>query len=126
MAITLGGITLPADLEWSDQHQWSPIERAAIQYGLTGAPVFNVAVKLAGRPITLSCGADRWVDTATLAALQALNAQPTWKGPLVLADGRTLQVRFREAGIKADPVAFAAPNDAMDGWWTVEILLWTA
>ena len=36
MAITLGALTLPDGLVWSDEDAWSPIAQS-IEYGLTGS-----------------------------------------------------------------------------------------
>ena len=125
MATFLGSIALPDDLHWTDEHQWSPVARSSEDYSLTGALLVEVSLKLAGRPITLSGGTDRWISTTTLAALQALNADPLWQGTLTLADSRSFTVMFRDQGITATPVVFAAVTGALDGWWQIEILLRT-
>lgn len=52
MAITLGALTLPDGLVWSDEDAWSPIAQST-EYGLTGSQIVDEAVKQAGRPITL-------------------------------------------------------------------------
>ena len=121
----LGGVVLPTDLEWTDEHLWSPVARSSDEYFLTGALLVEVSLKLAGRPITLSGGTDRWISTTTLAALQALNADPLWQGTLTLADSRSFTVMFREKGVNATPVVFAAVLGALDGWWQIEIFLRT-
>lgn len=45
-------IELPPDLAWSDEHAWSAVERSETR-GLTGAMILQVALRQAGRPITL-------------------------------------------------------------------------
>lgn len=123
--ITLGTITLPEELRWVDEHAWSPVARSGgDDYSLTGVPLRQEAIKQAGRPITLQ-HADAWVQTATLAALQAINGTPLWKGMLTLADGRTFTVGFRDEGIQAEPVIFQSPSGARDGWWRLTLKLET-
>lgn len=121
--ILLGGVTLPDDLQWTDEHAWSPVMRSS-DYGITGGLLIQESTKLAGRPITYA-GEWAWIDTTTLAALQALNAIPKWEGTLVTADGREFTVGFRGTGIEATPVFFEAPNGAMGGQWRVTIYLQT-
>lgn len=105
--ITLGGITLPGDLYWEDEFQWSPVIRTT-GWGLSGAPITQVAVKQSGRPITLVAQNGVlgyvWLDRATLIALKALSEAPTWAGTLTFADGRTFAVIFREDGLTAESV----------------------
>lgn len=122
-AITLGGVTLPDDLQWTDEYAWSPVARAS-EYSLTGALVVEEAVKLAGRPITLA-GEWAWIDITTLADLRALAATPGWTGTLVLADGRSFTVAFREGGVTAEPVFFEAPSGAVGDMWRVRLALQT-
>lgn len=122
-SIHLGGVALPGDLEWTDEHAWSMVVRAS-EYSLTGALILQEAAKQAGRPITLSSDNDRaWITVATLASLQALNALPGWTGTLVLADARTFTVAFRDEGIVAAPAVFQAPSGAYADWWQVTLQL---
>lgn len=125
MAILLGAVSLPGDLRWTDEYDWSTVARA-MDYSLTGAPIIEEAVKQAGRPVTLA-GADdlAWIDDATLAGLWTLANSPNWQGTLILADSRTFPVAFREEGINAKPVVFCAPGGAREGWWQVTIKLQT-
>lgn len=122
-AITLGGVTLPDDLQWTDEYAWSPVARAS-EYSLTGALIVEEAAKLAGRPITLG-GDWAWVSIATLTALRALAATPGWTGTLALADAREFIVAFREDGITAEAVVFEAPSGAQNDQWRVTIQLQT-
>jgi hypothetical protein len=44
--------TLSDRLQWTDEYDWSPVEQSA-EYSTEGMLLVDVAVKLAGRPITL-------------------------------------------------------------------------
>jgi hypothetical protein len=105
MSITLDAITLPADLIWLDEFDWSPMTQSET-YTLSGALVIESAQMLAGRPITLVGGDNAaWVDRTTLAALYAkLTDDPTMT--LTLHDARTFSVKFKMAGqpIQARPI----------------------
>jgi len=104
---------------------WYAVARAA-KYSLTGALIIEEAVKQAGRPITLAAGEDRaGLATATLAALQVLNAITGWQGAMTLADRQTFTVAFREEGLAAEPVLFAAPGGVDDGWGKITLKLQT-
>lgn len=96
MAITLGSITLPADLLWTDEFDWTPIQQNK-NYTLTGALVIESGKMLAGRPITLSGGDNHgWASRATVKALYAaLDADTTMT--LTLNDARTFSVKFDHA-----------------------------
>lgn len=122
-AITLGGVTLPDDLQWTDEYAWSPVARAA-EHSLTGALIVEEAARLAGRPITLS-GEWAWIGIATLANLRALAATPGWTGTLVLADTRSFEVAFRDDGVTAEAVLFEAPSGAVGDQWRVTLALQT-
>lgn len=122
-AITLGGVTLPDDLQWTDEYAWSPVARTSA-YSLTGALLIEEATKQAGRSITLG-GDHAWLHLATLTALRALAATAGWTGTLVLADARSFAVAFRDDGITAEPVIFEAPSGAAEDQWRVTISLQT-
>lgn len=115
--ITLGGLTLPGDLRWTDEFAWSPVLRSA-EYSLTGALIVQEATRQAGRPITLVAdnpgGGYVWLARTSIVALAALAATPGWSGQLTLADGRTFIVAFREGGISAEPVRHIAPHEDAD------------
>lgn len=85
---------LPADMEWVDEHEWTPPVQSA-EYTLTGALVVETATRLAGREITLRSGPDFAVlDLATLDALYAWGAVPGKVMTLTLR-GMARQVMFR-------------------------------
>lgn len=125
-AITLGGVELPDDLQWTDEYAWSPVARSFSGYGLTGAPIIQESLKQAGRPITLTGGDWAWVSTETLTALYALHSVPDSTHSLVLADSRNFTVRFKDAALDAKPVFFEAPEGAAGGWWFITLYLMTA
>jgi len=94
MTITLDAITLPPDLLWSDEFDWSAIESSQ-EYAVTGALVVDTATRLAGRPITLEAADDRaWIDRATLAAIHALTT-PVNRQMTLTMNGVTRTVIFR-------------------------------
>ena len=117
--ITLGGVTLPGDLRWTDEFAWSPVARSQ-DYSLTGALILQEAVKLAGRPITLEARNENagyiWLARAQVAAVQALADTPGWSGTLTLMDGRSFTVAFRDEGLRADPVWHIAPHEDADAY----------
>ncbi len=69
--ITLDAIELPGDLEWTDEHAWSPV-RQNIEFSLTGAMIVEESSQQAGRPITLEGGSGScWITKAQVEAIQA-------------------------------------------------------
>ena len=113
--ITLGTVTLPPDLRWSDEIGWTSVQRTA-ERSLTGALIIQEGVKLKGRPITLEAKSEEqgyvWMDRTTLLALKTLEETPGWSGTLTLADARTFTVSFREDGLIADPVIHQTASTA--------------
>lgn len=127
MAITLGAITLPAGLAWSDEFDWTPVEQSTI-YSLTGALIVRSRAKLAGRPITLSgqsSGNDHtaWISRSNLltlkTALDVANATFT----LTLHDDRTFTV-MANGPLKATPLpaykSLLPANPDNDHWYVLE------
>lgn len=122
--IILGGVTLPADLFWSDEFSAWKVGQV-IKTSLTGARIVQEAALQAGRPITLETTQDgrHWVaplDLTTLRALQALEevagAVYTLSMPAHNSGTRNFNVIFRREGgqaITARPLRFAVP--AYDG-----------
>lgn len=92
---TLGDIVIPRGMVWSDEFDWSA-RQASLEYSIGGAALVDVAVKQAGRPITLTGDDDAgWISRATVQALHELCvADPTATLALVLADGRPFDVQF--------------------------------
>lgn len=135
MTASLGGIELPYDIQWMDEHTAWKVGQI-IRPTLTGALIVQESALQAGRPITLrgfDDGGMRYVAPITLATLDALRALEETAGganlTLVLpAAGdttRTFTVRFRRtdgAAIEASPLKYQAPAEAVD-WFLATIRL---
>jgi hypothetical protein len=119
----LDNLTLPEDLIWIDEFDWSPIEQSQ-SYSITGALIIETGTKQAGKPITLSGGQDFGVIGR--ADLKQLQAKLTKTTPLVLTlnDTRTFNVIFNHAKnpIDAKPwIDYSTPDDA--DFYTLKISL---
>lgn len=115
MSITLDAITLPDDLTWADEFDWTPTEQQRA-FTLTGSQVVETGVRQAGRPITLAGGDDAgWIDRATLNAIYNKLSDNTAM-TLTLHDARTFQVAFdhQQKPIAARPVIDYRTPDAAD------------
>lgn len=113
MALTLDGLSLPEDLLWSDEFDWTPTEQHQART-LTGALVFETAQRQGGRPISLQGGQD--YGWATRAQVEALHDKLAISTPLtlVLPDARTFSVRFRHEDKPLDAqmiVDYRIPDD---------------
>ena len=103
MAITLEGIVLPDDIQWTDElvsHSVGQVQTPT----LTGALIIEESAQAAGRPITLASGNGAWVTRATALALIELAATPRPDGtPMTLTwgDGRTFDCVFDHANGEA-------------------------
>lgn len=113
MSITLDAITLPEDMNWTDEYDWSPVSQGT-QYTLTGSLIVEEATKAKGRPITIGSD-DAWATKADLDALRAKLVADT-DMTLTLHDGRTFTVRWRHADtpIAAKQVAAYADPASTD------------
>ncbi|MBU1564222.1 MAG: hypothetical protein KJ630_01170 [Proteobacteria bacterium] len=116
--ISLDTITLPTDLWWEDETDWTPVDQET-EYSTTGALLVDLATKQAGRPITLV--GDRstaWVSRTTVLALMALAADPGLVMTLII-DTRSFQVMFRHEGkpVDAVPVVRISPPAATDFYY---------
>lgn len=130
MAITLGALTLPAGLAWSDEFAWSPVS-ASSGYSLTGALIVEQAIKQAGRPITLigqSSGNDHtvWISRANLLTLKAALETAAATFTLILHDARTFTVMARPDGdsaVEAEPLpvvgGFLPANPQTADWYVL-------
>ena len=123
MSITLDAITLPEDLIWVDEFDWSP--RAQKQsYTLTGALVVELGVKQKGRAITLVGGEQAaWIERSVLVAL---HAKLTGAGTMTLTlnDTRTFSVVFAGDAnpIQAAPIIdYSTPASA--DWYSLTLKL---
>ena len=109
MAITLtySGTTahLSDRLDWTDEFSWSPVQQAT-EYSTTGALLVDVAVKQAGRPITLlGTETAAWISRVLCDTVAAWAALPGIEFDLVVR-GVTRTVLFDHAkgGFEAAPV----------------------
>lgn len=122
MAITLtyNGTTahLSDRLDWTNEYDWSPVEQATA-YSTTGALLVDVALKLAGQPITLmGTETAAWITRALCDTLQAWAALPGIVLTLTVR-GVAHQVMFDHAkvGFSARPIW-----KLLDGEITPELL----
>lgn len=120
---TLASVTLPVDMTWIDEFNWSPVQRAT-EYSVTGALIVDVAEKLAGRPITLKGeAAAGWMRRSALLALYALAADPDVASrTLTLGDGRVFTVAFDDDPIEAEPIIDYSITGG-DDWYVVTLKL---
>lgn len=110
----LDNLTLPTDLIFVDEFDWSPIEQSQ-SYSITGALIIQRGVKQAGREITLQ--GDNTSGLISRADLKLLEAKLTAAAPIVLTlnDTRTFNVIFNHSKkpIEAKPqVDYSDPTDA--------------
>lgn len=125
MTITLAygstTLTLPVDLFWADENQWSPVEQST-ERSITGALIVSSATRIKGRPITLQPLDDStaWMDRALVDALRIPAAVPGQVMTLTLG-GQTYSVIFRHqdgAALDATPVVFYNDVDNADFYRT--------
>ena len=119
---TLATVTLPGDMIWVDEFNWSPVQRAT-EYSLAGALIVDIGERQAGRPITLKSDTGGWMRRSALQALYALAADPDVSSrTLTLADGRVFTVAFADDPIEAEPVIdYSIPGT--DDWYVVTLQL---
>jgi len=124
MAITLSDgtttISLPDDLQWTDEHDWQPVEQTYTR-GLTGSGIIQAQAKSAGRPITLEPPAENgaWWTRAGVASLQTWLATPDKTLTLSLY-GASYTVKFRHhdaPAVSARPVIFF--SDVVDSHYVL-------
>ena len=107
ITLTYNGTTahLSDRLQWTNEYDWSPVDQATA-YSTRGALLVDVAVKLAGQPITLDgTSTNTWISRALCDTLQAWAALPGIELALVLR-GTTHAVIFDHAqgGFAAQPI----------------------
>ena len=98
ITLTYNGTTahLSDRLQWTNEYEWSPVDQATA-YSTRGALLVDVALKLAGQPITLDGSTtNTWISRALCSTLQAWAALPGAQFDLVLR-GITHQVIFDHA-----------------------------
>ncbi len=123
MSITLGALTLPDDLIWIDEFTWTPMAKSSI-YSIDGKPIIQNALKLGGRPITLSGDVSAaWIARGVVKDLWELLSSDT-NLLLTLNDARTFNVTFAPGDnpINAQPIVdYSTPDDA--DWYSLSIKL---
>ena len=107
ITLTYNGTTanISDRLDWQDEFSWSPVDQAT-SYSTTGALLVDVALKQAGRPITLiGTETAAWISRALCATLQAWAELPGIQLTLVIR-GQSRQVMFDHAkgGFTGQPV----------------------
>lgn len=104
---TLDAITLPDDLVWPDELEWSPVEQT-IDYATGGSLIIQTGVKLAGRPINLS----GLITRSVLLNLRTLAATPTEHTLTFNGQIYTVRFRYADGAIAArELVGYADPDD---------------
>jgi hypothetical protein len=131
MPVTLEGIALPADIQWTDEmvsHGVGQVQTPT----LTGALVVEESAQAAGRSITLASGGGAWVTRSTVLALSELAATPRPADtPMVLVwgDGRTFDCVFDRASGEAvtatEVYRLAAGGQGPDHPYTITLRLIT-
>jgi hypothetical protein len=91
----LDTIALPADLNWSNEFNWSPI-KAQQEYSLGGTLIVQQNQVTQGRSIVLESGDDvAWVQRDKILAIKSkLDTLGSPAMTLALADGRSYNVTF--------------------------------
>ena len=107
ITLTYNGTTahLSDRLQWTNEYDWSPVDQATA-YSTRGKLLVDVALKLAGQPITLDgTSTNTWISRALCDTLQAWAALPGIELALVLR-GTTHAVIFDHAqgGFAAQPI----------------------
>lgn len=127
MTITLSvgatTLALDADLLWEDEFRWSATEQTFTR-GLTGKPIVQVGLRIAGRPITLRNADDGsgWMTRADMAQLQTWADTPGQRMTLTLRGVAHLVVfRHHDGGaFEASPLIHYA--DPVDADWVLATL----
>ncbi|MAT91377.1 MAG: hypothetical protein CME59_02125 [Halioglobus sp.] len=121
MAVTLAGIALPGDIEWTDEFEGFGVGQN-ITPTITGALVVEENAQPEGRPMTLASGDGSWTSLSTVQQLHALAAIPLADGDTMTldwVDGRTFGVVFDRTGGKrgfsARPVYRLAMHQQANG-----------
>lgn len=107
ITLTYNGTTanISDRLQWTDEFSWSPVDQATA-YSTTGALLVDVALKQAGRPITL-VGAETaaWINRALCETLQAWAKLPGIELVLILrGTARTVMFDHEKGGFSAQPI----------------------
>lgn len=121
-------VTLPNDLFWKDEFEWTPTQKKA-DYSLAGSLILQTSLKLAGRPITLQPPDDSmaWLKRSTVELLYLWAKTPERVMTLTLeypSDTRSFAVVFapEESPVEAKPVK-PFPGYEDDDWFLCTIKL---
>lgn len=119
----LDTLTLPTDLIWVDEFDWTPVQQTQT-YSITGALIIERGTKLAGQSITLA--GDNTSGLISRADLILLKAKLNSSSNMVLTlnDARTFNVIFNHSKtpIEAKPwIDYSDPIDA--DFYTLKINL---
>ena len=91
---SLGGVVLPDETQWIDQHEWSPVAQE-VATTLGGNTVFFSQGLTGGQPITLEIeDGITWLAQETVKAIQDMADQPGASFSLIWNDD-VFSVRFR-------------------------------
>lgn len=131
--ITLGGVTLPEDLQWIDEYaDGSDLVGQVAEPSITGALMIQASAQQAGRKMTLQGRLEGQVGFAAVPrsvidSLRTLAATPAAVYSITIADGRAFSVIFRRSdgpAIEATPIKHIAPVQS-DDWYfpTIRLLM---
>lgn len=114
--ITLAGLTLPADLQWTDEFNYQPVAEA-VTVAASGSQWIETSTRQAGRPITLAGGKKVWVYRDLIVQLKSLADTPM--AMVLHYHGVDYDVRFRysEGAYTATPVHAMQPPGAGDPYF---------
>lgn len=92
-------------LVWVDEFGWSPVQQATA-WSTTGALLVDVAMKLAGRPITLDGRpSNAWIERSVADAIAAWAQLPAIELQLVLRGvARAVIFDHEKRGFEAEPL----------------------
>lgn len=101
-------ISLPQDLQWSDEFDWAPVGQG-VERSVTGALIVQARAMSAGRPVTLKPDGDNsaWMRRSVVQQLRNAAAIPGQVMTLTIGS-QTLSVIFRHhegSAVEAKPVA---------------------
>jgi hypothetical protein len=119
----LDTLTLPTDLIWIDEFDWTPVQQTQT-YSITGALIIESGVKQAGRPITLS--GDNSSAVISRADLKTLQTKLATNSTMVLTlnDARTFNVIFNHSKNPIEAKSWIDYSDPIDAdFYTLKINL---
>lgn len=122
----VGGVTLPGDLEWTDELAWAE-SREAQDLSLSGGVLIQKSKQAGGRPLTLDTDNSVYVTRQQVLDLQALRDNEAVDTFTVNhPDGRTFTCRFRYGdGLPVDAAntLFRSPPQPVDGFHDLTLRL---